>query len=68
VTAAGTSLEVEAFMFTLSSTLAAGVNGGSAIRFIGTTGVNAGEMEGSGAACTEGVDNGVAILEVTGRE
>ena len=51
-----------------SSTLAAGVKGGSAGRFDGTTGVNAGEIVGKDTDCAEGVDNGVAILDAKGRE
>ena len=51
-----------------SSTLAAGVKGGSAILFIGTTGVNAGEMEGSATDCTDGVEEGVAMVEERGSE
>ena len=51
-----------------SSTLAAGVKGGSAARFIGTTGVNAGEMVGNATDCADGVDRGVTILEASGME
>lgn len=52
-----------------SSTLAAGVNGGSAGRFKGTTGVAKGESVGSATEATDGVDSGVAMDEfVSGSE
>ena len=51
-----------------SSTLAAGVNGGSATRFIGTTGVNAGDMVGRAEEDAEGVERGVVMLEASGSE
>ncbi len=51
-----------------SSTLAAGVSGGSALRFAGMTGVT-GESSGSAATCVDGVDKGVAAVEfVSGSE
>lgn len=46
-----------------SSTLAAGVNGGSAVLFIGTTGITRGDMDGSATDEVEGVESGVAIVE-----
>lgn len=52
----------------LSSTLAAGVKGGSAARFRGTTGVIAGEIEGNDTDCAEGVDSGVVMLDDIGNE
>ncbi len=56
---------------TFSSTLAAGVSGGSALRFAGISGggtVVRGEMAGSPTACVEGVAMGVATVElVSGR-
>lgn len=53
---------------TLSSTLAAGVSGGSALRFAGTStsgggmGVR-GDMAGSPTACMDGVESGVATAD-----
>ena len=47
-----------------SSTLAAGVKGGSAVRFIGTTGVTKGETAGRATDDVDGVDSGVAIVEL----
>lgn len=52
----------------VSSTLAAGVNGGSAARFMGTTGVNAGDIVGRAAEDSDGVDKGVVILGAIGSE
>lgn len=63
---AGNSFADEACTF--SSTLAAGVKGGSAVRFIGTTGVNAGEIVGNPTDCTDGVLDGVAIVDERGTE
>ena len=52
-----------------SSMLAAGVSGGSAVRFIGTTGVTRGDTVGRATEDVDGVDRGVAIDEfVMGRE
>lgn len=48
----------------LSSMLAAGVSGGSALRFIGTTGVTKGDIVGRPTVDSEGVDRGVAIDEL----
>ena len=51
-----------------SSTLAAGVKGGSTARFKGITGVKAGDIVGKATDCTEGVVDGVAIVDERGRE
>ena len=47
-----------------SSMLAAGVSGASAPRLAGTTGATIGDSAGRGAELVEGVDKGVAILEL----
>ena len=43
--------------------LAAGVNGGSAALFMGTTGVTIGDIVGSATDDVEGVESGVAMVE-----
>ena len=47
-----------------SSTLAAGVRGGSAPRFMGTTGGTMGDRDGKATTDDDGVDSGVAIVEL----